>query len=585
MASAESQDGTYNHMSTGAPVSQRGALPIGTRVQEFEIVDIVGGGGFGIVYLARDQSLQRRVALKEYMPPMASRLEGTARVVLNFAPDAGTFGAGLRNFLLEARLLARFDHPALVKVHRFWEENGTAYMAMPFYDGPTLQRAVAENKVPASEHSLRALLSPLLDALAALHREQCYHRDISPDNILLTATGPVLLDFGAARMAIGNASQNFTVVLKEGYAPVEQYATEGVTAMRQGPWTDIYALAGVIRYVITGNKPPSAVARIGTRSDAQEPLTRLAAGRYSVSFLRALDVAMALYADDRPQSIEQLRALLDGRPTKPAPVVSQEPGVASQPVAAHLALAARWAVPRLRKAALVLGPLILLVTVAVYAILPRRPATLMPSRGEQGLHASSEFSSLLIAPAAPGSAIAPPAPSHKASAATASGKAKPSAPLSVHDGGATQERAPMQQPSQSAESRSPSGLPVPPAPPVVSAPVQQPAPAMDPAGPTVSPKEPVVAEQLQTPAGAHPVVLLRGVKPVYPQKALQQGVNGSVTVEFTIDMHGDVKDVRVVNAVPAGMFERAVIAAVKRSHYQPLPSEVTTQQVFRFNNP
>lgn len=195
-------------------------------------------------------------------------------------------------------------------MHRFWEENGTAYMVMPYYQGPTLHRAVSEKQIPTDEASLRQLLSPLLDALAALHRERCFHRDISPDNILLTPTGPVLLDFGAARLAIGDASQSFTVILKEGYAPVEQYASEEAVAMKQGPWTDIYALSGVMRYAITGKKPPSAVVRMAARIDPMEPLVQIAAGRCSAPFLRALDTGMAIHAEERPQSIEQFRALL-----------------------------------------------------------------------------------------------------------------------------------------------------------------------------------------------------------------------------------------------------------------------------------
>jgi serine/threonine protein kinase len=308
---AGSQGRANPKMNTAAPLNnERNPLDPGTRVQEFEILGMIGGGGFGIVYLAHDQALQRRVALKEYMPPLASRTAGTSHVFAASGRDTETFGTGLRSFVNEARLLARFDHPALVKVHRFWEENGTAYMVMPFYDGPTLQRAVAERRVPTDEAALRTMLYPLLDALSALHRERCYHRDISPDNILLTTSGPVLLDFGAARLAIGDASQNFTVILKEGYAPVEQYATEDATAMRQGPWTDIYALAGVVRYVITGRKPPSAVVRMASLSDPMEPLAQASGGRYSEGFLRALDAGMSIHVEKRPQSIEEFRTLL-----------------------------------------------------------------------------------------------------------------------------------------------------------------------------------------------------------------------------------------------------------------------------------
>jgi serine/threonine protein kinase len=201
-------------------------------------------------------------------------------------------------------------------------------MAMPFYLGATLRKMVVDKIVPDDERSLRQMLSPLLDAVTALHAENCYHRDISPDNILLTPTGPVLLDFGAARRAIGDASGNFTAVLKEGYAPLEQYAIEGAAAMRQGPWTDIYAIAGVMRYVITGIRPPSAVVRSATREDPQEPLVRVAAGRYSKSFLRAIDAGMARYVEERPQSIAQFRAVLAGKAARFNPPVVPKRGAA-----------------------------------------------------------------------------------------------------------------------------------------------------------------------------------------------------------------------------------------------------------------
>jgi TonB family protein len=306
------------------------ALPIGTRLQEFEIIGLVGQGGFGIVYLAQDHSLERRVALKEYMPlTLASRVDGTGTgaVTVRSESDAETFQVGLRSFLNEARLLAQFDHPALVKVYRFWEANGTAYLVMPFYEGPTLHQALASRQDRPDEAYLRALLAPLFDALTVLHAAKCFHRDISPDNILLTATGPVLLDLGAARRAIGDATQTFTAILKDGYAPVEQCTSSG--AMRQGPWTDIYALCGVVRYAIVGTRPTSAIDRL--LEDRLQPLSQIAAGQYTDIFLRAIDAGLALKPEQRPQSILELRDLLDRRvqaapdnPTLVRPIAHKE---------------------------------------------------------------------------------------------------------------------------------------------------------------------------------------------------------------------------------------------------------------------
>jgi serine/threonine protein kinase len=285
------------------------ALPVGTLLGEFEITGLIGEGGFGIVYLAYDHSLQRKVALKEYMPSgLASRKSGMT--VAKSKQHLDTFQAGLRSFINEARLLAQFDHPSLVKVHRFWEANGTAYLVMPFYDGKTLKEALRQLEGPPDEHWLKQLLRQLLDALNVIHKENCFHRDISPDNILILKDGrPLLLDFGAARRVISDMTQNLTVILKPGYAPIEQYAE--MKSMKQGAWTDIYALAAVAYFAITGKTPVPAVSRI--ISDSLEPLVKLEHGqdRYSPAFLRTIDKALAVKPEERPQDIAGFRALLD----------------------------------------------------------------------------------------------------------------------------------------------------------------------------------------------------------------------------------------------------------------------------------
>jgi hypothetical protein len=293
-------------------------LPDGMRVGEFEITGLVGEGGFGIVYLAYDHSLHRRVALKEYMPAsLATRAADGIGVVVRSQRHAETFQAGLRSFINEARLLAQFDHPALVKVYRFWEANGTAYMAMPYYDGPTLKLSLSCREVPPDEAEIRQWLHPLLDVLQVLHRAKCYHRDIAPDNILLTPSGPLLLDFGAARRVIGDMTHALTVVLKPGYAPIEQYGE--IPSMAQGPWTDLYALACVMYAAIMGRPPPPSIERL--MDDRMEPISGSAAGRYGEGFLRAIDSALAVQPQQRPQSIEQFRAMLDaGAPQAAVPL-------------------------------------------------------------------------------------------------------------------------------------------------------------------------------------------------------------------------------------------------------------------------
>jgi serine/threonine protein kinase len=283
-------------------------LPVGTRLAEFEVTAVVGEGGFGVVYAAIDHSLGRRVALKEYMPAALAARAGRFQVQARSERHRETFAAGLRSFVNEARLLSRFDHPALLRVYRFWEANGTAYMAMPFLDGRTLRDLLRERRAaglpPPDEAWLRGLLAPLTEALLDIHGEQCYHRDIAPDNVMQLPDGRwLLLDFGAARRVIGDMTQALTVILKPGYAPIEQYAE--APGMKQGPWTDVYALAAVVYVAITGRTPPPAVARM--LDDPFEPLSGMAAGQYRAEFLAAVDRALAVRPEQRTQSIAQFR--------------------------------------------------------------------------------------------------------------------------------------------------------------------------------------------------------------------------------------------------------------------------------------
>ena len=280
-------------------------LPVGTRLGEFELTALLGEGGFGIVYLAIDHSLERRVALKEYMPSVLAARSANSQVQVKSERHRETFEAGRKSFVNEARLLASFDHPSLVKVYRCWEANGTAYMVMPFYEGKTLKALLREMASPPDEAWLRNLLGPLTEALAVIHNESCYHRDIAPDNVMMLAgtQRPLLLDFGAARRVIGDMTQALTVILKPGYAPVEQYAES--PGMKQGPWTDVYALAAVVYYAIVGKTPPPSVGRL--LGDSYVPLVEQAAGRYSAAFLAAIDHALVVRPEARTQDIAQLR--------------------------------------------------------------------------------------------------------------------------------------------------------------------------------------------------------------------------------------------------------------------------------------
>jgi len=299
------------------------SLPIGMRLGEFEIAGLIGKGGFGIVYLAYDHSLDRHVALKEYMPSGIASRTATMNVTASLPHYSDIFAAGLRSFMNEARLLARFDSPSLVKVHRFWEANGTAYMVMPFYEGVTLKEAYLSGKITPHEAWVRTLLDSLLGALETIHREHCLHRDIAPDNILLCKDGsPLLLDFGAARRVISDLTHMPTVIVKPGFAPIEQYTD--ISALKQGPWTDIYALAAVVYYLIAGKPPPDSMSRV--IDDEMVPARVAGKGAFSERFLAIIDHALAVRPEQRIRSAEALRqelALADATCAEPPPASRQ----------------------------------------------------------------------------------------------------------------------------------------------------------------------------------------------------------------------------------------------------------------------
>ena len=301
-------------------------LPVGTRLAEFEITGVIGEGGFGIVYMTFDHSLRRPVAVKEYMPASIALRGQDGNVVVRARRHQPTFDTGLRSFINEARLLAQFDHSALIKVHRFWEQNKTAYMAMRYYEGSTLKEIVQRDPARVNEAWLKPMLQSILEALDTLYHENVLHRDISPDNILILESGEaVLLDFGSARQVISDMSQSLTVILKPGYAPIEQYADD--STMTQGAWTDIYSLAAVMYLAIVKRPPPTSVARMVT-----DTMTPLASGDYpgfSKSFLAAIDRGLAIRPEQRPQTIDAFRKLLQiGASTTTAAPGSAVPAVA-----------------------------------------------------------------------------------------------------------------------------------------------------------------------------------------------------------------------------------------------------------------
>lgn len=311
------------------PRRDQGAeLRRGHALEEFVVEQVLGMGGYSVVYLAQDTKLERKVAVKEYLPgTLAARGPG-GDVAPRLPRFAESYDKGLQSFINEARLLGSFDHASLVKVYRFWAANGTAYMAMPYYNGINLKKWLTDLGAPPSEKWLRALAEPLMQALAVLHGANTLHRDVAPDNVLMLydrakgnyleqAPRPVLLDFGAARRVAAEATQNLTAILKSGYSPVEQYANDGPDAggMLQGPWTDVYALSAVLYTAAIGKPPPPAIARV-VRDD-MVPARTAGKGRYSQAFLAAIDAGLAVRPEQRPQSMAELQDWFK-RPDPPA---------------------------------------------------------------------------------------------------------------------------------------------------------------------------------------------------------------------------------------------------------------------------
>lgn len=297
--------------AAAAETSEAGLLPVGSRLAEFEITRVVGQGGFGVVYEAWDHTLERVVAIKEYLPTSLSTRQHDGTVVPLSERHRETFDLGMRSFINEARLLAQFDHPSLLKVYRFWQERGTTYMVMPFYRGDTLRQALVSIPAGVDEAWLIRIMDGVTQALAVMHGANCYHRDIAPDNIiLLEGSGrPVVLDFGAARRVITDKTQAITVILKPGYAPIEQYAE--MPDMSQGAWTDVYALAAVMHVAVCGRAPPPSVARLLSDSYVSLAGNDILRQRYSLRLLQAIDAGLGVRPESRPQSMAEFRAALD----------------------------------------------------------------------------------------------------------------------------------------------------------------------------------------------------------------------------------------------------------------------------------
>jgi serine/threonine protein kinase len=280
------------------------ALKPGQTIGRYEIVSVLGQGGFGITYRARDIQLGREVAIKEYLPSALAIREGGITVMPRTSKMADDFDWGRDRFTTEGRTLATLHRvPAIVQVFDFLQANGTAYIIMELLHGETLEDRIArEGHLKADE--IDRILWPLLDGLERVHTAGFLHRDIKPANILLDAEGhPTLIDFGASRAAMAGRTTALTAIFTPGYAAPEQ-----MTSAKQGPWTDIYALSATLYHSIVGKPPPSAFDRI--LHNTCEPLAELKPPGFAPGLLAGIDVGLAVTARERPQTVAGWRPIL-----------------------------------------------------------------------------------------------------------------------------------------------------------------------------------------------------------------------------------------------------------------------------------
>jgi serine/threonine protein kinase len=291
----------YRHLPMGQTLSD------GTN--NYTVEKILGSGGFGITYLAKDEKLGRKVAIKEYYPGEFAGRDTTRSVVPITADQAELFAWGKERFLDEARMLAGFDHPNLLGVLGYFEANNTAYMVLPYIEGKTLGQRYKDKLL--TEEEARELMLQLFDGLKQVHDKGVLHRDIKPANIILTGPEetPVLIDFGAARSALGQKSNSLTAIVSAPYSPREQYTT----VLEQTPSTDIYSLGATIYRAMFGSGPPEAIVR-----DEVTELTELEnsskKGGISSQFERALRNTLEFRAANRPASVDQLRDMVELKP-------------------------------------------------------------------------------------------------------------------------------------------------------------------------------------------------------------------------------------------------------------------------------
>ncbi|HRN89064.1 protein kinase [Hyphomicrobium sp.] len=283
-------------------------LKAGTRIDQYTITGVLGRGGFGITYRINDEMLHKEFALKEFFPEDLVRRENGGLKFTSRANAEEDYRWALKKFFDEARLLAQFNHPNIIGVRRVFQQNDTAYMVLDLIQGRTLETWLRGLDSPPTQDELDLVAAPLLSALELVHENRTWHLDISPENIMVRGADgmPILLDFGASRFEIKQHSQLVSaLVFKSGYSAPEQYVS---TADRYGPWTDIYAFGATLYRAVAGERPSEATAR--QLADDLVPAVEVGAGRYRARFLEAIDEALRLSPESRPQSVAEWRSRL-----------------------------------------------------------------------------------------------------------------------------------------------------------------------------------------------------------------------------------------------------------------------------------
>ncbi len=286
------------------------ALPFGTRVNNYVIQEMLGDGGFSIVYMATELPDWKRVIIKEYLPAKLARRGKDNKVESIDEEATPRFNHGRKLFFQEANALVNLNHPNIVRVTNFFRAFDTIYMVMEYEEGQNLQSYIQKYKGNLSEKFLLTVFPPLLEGLKTIHEAGFLHLDIKPGNIHLCLGGkPLLLDFGAVHKLQTSRQYQSGQVITPGFSPFEQYNKKGYV----GPWTDLYSMGATMRSCIEGTSPPAAKNR--HEKDEMKPAVEAFGKQYDKNLLSAIDWSMEVDAMLRPQNVDDmLLAIKNGRP-------------------------------------------------------------------------------------------------------------------------------------------------------------------------------------------------------------------------------------------------------------------------------